>query len=138
MIEIDPITPLQLARLGHHLLGLGDVVGDRFFAKDMTSRFKRLDGRREVIAAVLVAAGRDAAHMRLQRVEHLLRIVKAPNAQPACRHIDAILADIANADEFRQRIGLVQIGVAVPDRPHADDAYAKHIHLQTHDLAGLP
>ena len=82
------LTPKQRPRsraTAHHLLGLGDVVADRLLAQHVAAGLQRLERRQVVVAAVLVAAGGDAAHVGLERRQHLGRVVEATARRSARR-----------------------------------------------------
>ena len=117
-----PKQQALFAGLGDHLLGFGDLVADRLFAQHVAAGFERLHGGLVVVAAVLIAAGGDADQVGLQGGQHL-RGRRRRRARPARRGvIGAVFLDIADADQFGQRVLFVDHGMAVADRPHADHA----------------
>ena len=127
VVEVDAVADALLLRLGDHLLGLGDLVGDRLLAQDVAAGLEGLHGGQVMVAAVLVAAGGDAAQVGPERVEHLLDVVAKAGTPKRGRGLRRRApCGIAHADQFGQRVFLVEHGMAVADGTQADHADADH------------
>ena len=120
VVQVDAIAKLLFAGLGHHLLRFGDLIADRFFPQNMAAGLQSLHGGQIVIAAVFIPTRGDAAHVRMQAVQHLLRIIKSGHAQAGSGRICPVFLNITHPDQFGQGIGLIHISMAVADRPHAN------------------
>jgi len=137
VVQVDPVAEALFPRLRDHLLGPGDVVADGLLAEHVAAGLERLHGGLVMVAAVLVAARRDAGNVGLQRPQHLLRIVERRHPQPGCGLVSPFLDDVAHTDQLGQGSGPIHVSVAVADRPHADDADSLHDNLDCDEFLDL-
>jgi hypothetical protein len=129
MVEIDAeATFVPLGALDH-LDGLGDGVADGLLADHVAPGFQCLDGGLVVIAAVFVAAGGDAADVRLDGGQHAGDVVVGGDAQAGGGGIGAVFLDVTDSNQLGQAEVLMDVRVAVPDGPAAN-----HSDSQRHGL----
>ena len=126
MVEVDAVIDALFVGLGHHLARLGDVVGDRLLAQDVEPGLQALHGRREVVAAVLHAGRTDAHGIQLLVAQQILHAVVGAHAVLGRGLVGALGDDIADGDQFAERICLVDRGVGIADIAHADDGDFQH------------
>jgi hypothetical protein len=126
VVEVDAVTAVLLPRFGDHLLGLVDLVADRFFTEHVAAGLQRLHRGFVVIGTELQSAGGDADQVGLELAEHFVGVVEGGSCESRSGGVGALLLDVADAHELRERIALIDPGVAVADRTHSDDANPQH------------
>ena len=88
---------------------------------------KSLAGGKAVVAAVLLAAGGDAADVRRERGEHLGNIVERGDAETLGRGVGALLDEVADAHQLSLRVLHVHVRMAIPDGAKTDDTNPLHV-----------
>ena len=123
VVEVDRVR--QVLRRGQldHLAALVDAVGDGLLAQHRDACFEQLHGRSEVVAAVLLSLGADAAGGQLDAAgQHVGDGIERPRAVRVGKLRGALLVDVADRDHVAPGMLGVCLRVAGTDAARADDA----------------
>lgn len=121
VIEVDSEAETASFCFGYHGFGVGQVIADRFFNKNMCPGGERLHRGGIVIGAILDAGSCDGNHMDIFFAEERFDVVVGLDTKFTCGGIGALVDDVADGDKLGEWVGFIDASVCSPNISHADD-----------------
>ena len=111
-----------------HIACFFDGVGNRLFNEDVATHIECFDRGIVVPGTVFKTGGCDMNNFDFGMCrEHILQRIVCGNAELGCRIICTFASDIADSNEFCQRIVLDAVCMGITDAAHTDDAGLKNL-----------